>query len=103
MRKDHNGRLLAGVMGAYFVLFPRARILTFIPIIIIPWFIEIPAVFFLLWWFLLQLFAGTVAQVLPSSRGGVAWWGHIGGFIAGVLLVTISKNPDGDAIEVANY
>ncbi|MGZ3592547.1 MAG: rhomboid family intramembrane serine protease [Syntrophales bacterium] len=51
---------------------------------------------------MLQLFAGTVAQVLPSSGGGVAWWGHIGGFIAGVLLVAISKNPDGDAIE-ANY
>ena len=84
---------IAGVMGAYFVLFPRARILTFIPIIIIPWFIEIPAFFFLLWWFLLQLFAGTVAQVLPSSGGGVAWWGHIGGFIAGILLVIFFKKP----------
>lgn len=84
---------IAGVMGAYFVLFPRARILTFIPIIIIPWFIEVPAIFFLLWWFLLQIFSGTVAQVLPSSGGGVAWWGHIGGFIAGVLLVTFFKRP----------
>jgi len=82
---------IAGVMGAYFVLFPRARILTFIPIFIIPWFIEVPAVIFLGWWFLLQVFAGTIAQVLPSSGGGVAWWGHIGGFIAGVLLVTFFK------------
>jgi len=80
-------------MGAYYVLFPRARILTFIPIFIIPWFIELPAVLFLGWWFLLQLFSGTVAQVLPSSGGGVAWWGHIGGFIAGVLLVTFFKSP----------
>jgi membrane associated rhomboid family serine protease len=82
---------IAGVMGAYFVLFPRARILTFIPIFIIQWLIEVPAVFFLGWWFLLQLFSGTVAQVLPSSSGRVAWWGHIGGFIAGVLLVTLFK------------
>ena len=84
---------IAGVMGAYYVLFPRARILTFIPIFFIPWFIELPSFFFLGWWFLLQLFAGTVAQVLPSSGGGVAWWGHIGGFIAGALLVTFFKRP----------
>jgi len=84
---------IAGVMGAYYVLFPRARILTLIPIFIIPFFIEVPAVFFLGWWFLLQLFSGTFAQVLPSSAGGVAWWGHIGGFIAGILLVSFFKKP----------
>jgi membrane associated rhomboid family serine protease len=82
---------IAGVMGAYYVLFPRARILTFIPIFIIPWFIELPAVFFLGWWFLIQLFSGTVAQVLPTAGGGVAWWAHIGGFIAGILLVPFFK------------
>lgn len=82
---------IAGVMGAYYVLFPRSRILTFIPIFIIPWFIEVPSVFYLGGWFLLQLFSGTVALVLPSSGGGVAWWGHIGGFIAGVLLVIFFK------------
>jgi membrane associated rhomboid family serine protease len=84
---------IAGVMGAYYVLFPRARILTFIPIFIIPWFMELPAVFFLGWWFLLQLFSGTVAQMLPRAGGGVAWWGHIGGFIAGLLLVSFFKEP----------
>jgi len=47
---------IAGVMGAYYVMFPRARILTLIPIFIFPWFVELPAVFFLGWWFLLQLF-----------------------------------------------
>ena len=82
---------IAGVMGAYYALFPRARILTFIPIFIIPWFIELPAVFFLGWWFLLQLFSGTVARVLPAAGGGVAWWAHIGGFIVGVLLVPFFK------------
>jgi membrane associated rhomboid family serine protease len=84
---------IAGVMGAYYVLFPRARILTFIPVFIIPWFVELPAVFFLGWWFLLQLFSGTVAQVLPKAGGGVAWWAHVGGFIAGLLLVPFFKEP----------
>lgn len=78
---------IAGVMGAYYVMYPRAKILTFIPIFIIPWLIEVPAFLFLGWWFLLQLFSGTIAQVLPASGEGIAWWGHIGGFIAGVLLV----------------
>lgn len=82
---------IAGVMGAYYVMFPRARILTFIPILIIPLFIEVPAVLFLGWWFLLQLFSGTVAQVLPTDGEGVAWWGHIGGFIAGIVLVPFFK------------
>ena len=77
---------IAGVMGAYYVMFPRARILTLIPIFIFPWFVELPAFVFLGWWFLLQLFSGTVAQVLPIAGGGVAWWGHIGGFIAGIIL-----------------
>jgi membrane associated rhomboid family serine protease len=78
---------IAGVMGAYYVMFPRARILTVIPIFIFPYFIELPAFIFLGWWFLLQLFSGTVTLVLPATGGGVAWWGHIGGFIAGILLV----------------
>lgn len=82
---------IAGVMGAYYVMYPRARILTLIPILIIPWFIELPAVLFLGWWFLLQLFSGTVAQVLPKTGGEVAWWGHVGGFIAGILLVPLFK------------
>jgi len=78
---------IAGVMGAYYVMFPRAKILTFIPIIIIPWFIELPAFLFLGWWFLFQLFSGTVSIVLPAAGGEVAWWCHIGGFIAGIILV----------------
>jgi membrane associated rhomboid family serine protease len=84
---------IAGVMGAYYVMFPRARILTLIPIFIFPWFVELPAFLFLGWWFLLQLFSGTVTQVIPSSEGGVAWWGHIGGFLAGALLVGLFKKP----------
>jgi membrane associated rhomboid family serine protease len=78
---------IAGVMGAYYVMFPRARILTFIPIFIIPLFIEVSAFFFLGWWFLLQLFSGSLSLVLPNAGEGVAWWGHIGGFLAGIVLV----------------
>jgi membrane associated rhomboid family serine protease len=78
---------IAGVMGAYYVMFPKARILTLIPILIFPWFVEIPAFFFLGWWFLIQLFSGSLSLALPNAVEGVAWWGHIGGFIAGNVLV----------------
>jgi len=78
---------IAAVMGAYYVMFPNARILTFIPILIIPYFIELPAFIFLGWWFLLQLFSGTFTLVLPMTGEGVAWWGHIGGFVAGIILM----------------
>jgi membrane associated rhomboid family serine protease len=83
---------IAGVMGAYLILFPRSKILTLIPIFIIPYFIEIPAFFFLCVWFLFQFLnaAGSSAQ-----GGGIAWWAHIGGFISGILLLQVFiKVPD---------
>ncbi len=77
---------IAGVMGAYLILFPRSKILTLIPILFIPYFIEIPAFFFLGIWFFLQFLgaAGSGAQ-----GGGIAWWAHVGGFVAGIMLVKI--------------
>jgi hypothetical protein len=77
---------IAGVMGAYLLLFPHSRILTLIPILFIPYFIEIPAFFFLGVWFLMQFFgaAGSSAQ-----GGGIAWWAHVGGFVAGIFLVKV--------------
>lgn len=77
---------IAGVMGAYFILYPAARILTLIPIFIIPYFIEIPAFFFLGFWFLLQFLsaAGTRADI-----SGIAWWAHIGGFIFGIIFLKL--------------
>jgi hypothetical protein len=77
---------IAGVMGAYFVLYPHSRILTLIPIIFIPWFVEIPAFFFLGIWFLLQFLnaAGSSGQA-----GGIAWWAHIGGFVFGVIVLKL--------------
>ena len=80
---------IAGVMGAYFVLHPRARVLTLIPIFFFIQFVEVPAIFFLFFWFAMQFLSGTLAlaTVPGEAAGGVAWWAHIGGFAAGVLLV----------------
>ncbi len=77
---------IAGVMGAYFVLYPRARVLTLIPILIFPLFLEVPAVVFLAVWFLAQVFSGTLALASSSEVGGIAWWAHGGGFLAGAVL-----------------
>ncbi|MCX5834002.1 MAG: rhomboid family intramembrane serine protease [Deltaproteobacteria bacterium] len=83
---------IAGVMGAYLLLYPRSRILTFIPIFFIPYFIEVPALFFLGIWFVFQFL---YASVSDSQMGGVAWWAHIGGFLAGMALTKlISFIPD---------
>jgi len=78
---------IAGVMGAYFLLYPRAKILTLIPIIIIPWLIEIPAFLFLGFWFLMQFLNATGS----GAGAGIAWWAHIGGFIAGIVLVKLNQ------------
>jgi membrane associated rhomboid family serine protease len=77
---------IAGVLAAYMVFFPRARVVTFIPLFILPWFVNIPALIFIAIWFLLQFFSGVLAQGGAAS-GGVAYWAHVGGFISGLLLV----------------
>lgn len=77
---------IAGIMGGYFVLFPHARIVTLVPIFIFLQIMTLPAVFFLTFWFFLQLVNGTVASA-ASFGGGVAWWAHVGGFIAGALII----------------
>jgi membrane associated rhomboid family serine protease len=77
---------IAGVMGAYFILYPGSRVLTLIPIIIIPWFIEVPAFIFLGLWFLLQVFNAAGSS---GHAGGIAWWAHIGGFIFGILFLKL--------------
>jgi membrane associated rhomboid family serine protease len=89
---------IAAVLGAYFLLYPRARVFTLIPIIFIPWFVEIPAVVYLGIWFVSQLFSGLASLGLPetASMGGVAWFAHIGGFAFGLLfckLFTPARHP----------
>jgi curved DNA-binding protein CbpA len=80
------------VMGAYFILHPRSKILTLIPIFFIPYFINIPAYIFLGLWFLLQFINAAGSH---GSAGGIAWWAHIGGFIFGMLFLKLfSALPD---------
>jgi rhomboid family protein len=83
---------IAGVLGAYFVLYPRAKVLTWIFIIIR----EIPAFWFLLIWFGLQAWSGGLAILQPQNSGGVAFFAHIGGFAFGaatILLVARNRSP----------
>jgi len=77
---------IAGVMGAYLILHPHSKILTLIPIIFIPWFVEIPAFFFLGLWFVLQFLNAAGSH---GNIGGIAWWAHIGGFVFGIVLLKI--------------
>ncbi len=78
---------IAGVMGAYFNLFPGARILTLIPIFFLPTFWELPAYIFLGYWLFLQFLLGAFTGVGAQAGGGVAWWAHIGGFLVGIVLL----------------
>lgn len=80
---------IAGVLGAYLVLYPQGRVLTLIPLFIIPWFVEIPAFIYLGFWFFSQLSSGlmSLGQLGAGNVGGIAWWAHVGGFMAGLVLV----------------
>lgn len=81
---------VAGVMGAYFILYPHARILAFVPVFFFFTLMEIPAYVFLGFWFVLQFFSGTFSLLSSAQNvGGVAWWAHIGGFAGGVLLLFV--------------
>jgi rhomboid family protein len=80
---------IAGVLGAYLILFPRARVLTIIPIFIFFTIREIPALIVLGLWFVLQLFIGFASLGMPSDAGGVAYFAHIGGFAAGIVLIAL--------------
>jgi membrane associated rhomboid family serine protease len=84
---------IAGVLGAYLILYPRGRVITLIPVFILPWFIEIPAFLYLGFWFVTQLFPGLLSLGalgdFGGSMGGVAWWAHVGGFVFGMLMVRL--------------
>jgi membrane associated rhomboid family serine protease len=77
---------IAGVMGAYLVLHPRGHVITLVPVLFYPVFVRLPAVLFLGLWFLLQVLSGA-GTVGSTELGGVAWWAHVGGFVAGILLL----------------
>ncbi|HPZ12221.1 MAG TPA: rhomboid family intramembrane serine protease [Bacillota bacterium] len=73
---------IAGVLGAYFILFPHARILTLVPLGFFITFVHLPAVIFLGFWFILQLFNASLQGAAMGAQA-VAWWAHIGGFLIG--------------------
>lgn len=79
---------VAGVMGAYFLLYPRARILTLVPVFVFVTLMEVPAYVFLGFWFILQFFSGTFSLLAGSRNvGGIAWWAHVGGFVGGLIMI----------------
>jgi len=84
---------IAGVLGAYIFLFPRARVVTLVPIFFFISLIEVPAIIFLGFWFFSQLFSG-LASIGAQAAQGVAWWAHIGGFAVGLVLCSFfSRRP----------
>jgi len=91
---------IAGVMGAYFVLYPKSRIVTLVPIFIFFQIFEVPAIFFLGVWFLMQ-FAYGVGSVATatSGGGGIAFWAHVAGFLAGVSSVIVFRRPERQRVE----
>ena len=85
---------IAAVMGAYFVLYPQSRVLTAVFILIFFDLVEIPAVFFLGIWFLMQLLSGVGSLGVRSAAGGTAFWAHVGGFVVGVVVGAVLRARD---------
>jgi membrane associated rhomboid family serine protease len=81
---------VAGVLGAYLILHPRARIASLVPIFFIFAVIEIPAFIYLIFWFVSQLYSGLFA-IQGSGGSGIAWWAHIGGFLFGFFMVSFFR------------
>jgi membrane associated rhomboid family serine protease len=80
---------IAGVMGAFLILYPRVRVVTLIFIIFFITTFELPAAFMLVYWFAIQLLSGLASFSSFTDAGGIAWFAHVGGFIAGILLLRI--------------
>jgi len=86
---------IAGVLGAYVILYPKARVVTILPLGIFIQLIKVPAVLFLGLWFVQQFLYGTLSLAASTAQtGGVAWFAHIGGFAAGFVLVWLFKKPE---------
>jgi membrane associated rhomboid family serine protease len=82
---------IAGVLGGYLLLYPRGRVLTLVPIFLLPWLIEIPSIVYLGFWFVSQFWSGLASLGGGGMLGDVAWWAHVGGFAAGLLMVLILR------------
>lgn len=84
---------IAGILGAYFFLFPYARIVIWVPIFFLPIFFQVPAIAFVGVWVIFQLYEATTAVFIKQASMDVAWWGHLGGFLAGGLLYRFFLRP----------
>jgi hypothetical protein len=93
---------IAGVLGAYFVSFPRARITTLIPLIFFFFTVQVPAILLLGYWFLIQFLTGfQTLAIQTATGGGTAWWAHVGGFLVGMALAaTLPPQRRGPTVEV---
>lgn len=96
---------IAAVMGAYLIYYPRAKIITLLPIFFYFTIITVPAYFFLIFWFVLQFFSGAFALMAgPGGGAGIAWWAHVGGFLFGVATAKLfqkAKPPRQDVSPMA--
>jgi membrane associated rhomboid family serine protease len=92
---------IAGVMGAYFVLYPHSRIVTLLPIFVFIQIVEVPAIFFLGIWFLMQFINGLGSLALATGEplGGIAFWAHVAGFVAGGTGVFLFRRPERQRVE----
>ncbi len=83
---------IAGVLGAYFLLYPRAKVILLVPVFLFFFFtVQVPAVLVLGFWFVLQLFSGVAQLGVYTESGGVAYWAHAGGFVAGMVLMPLFR------------
>jgi len=80
---------IAGVMGAYTILYPRAKVLTLFVFFFFIRFIQVPAFIFLGVWFVIQFLSGAATMAAGTTQAGVAWWAHIGGFVVGIVLILL--------------
>ena len=87
---------IAGVLGAYFLLYPRSRVLTLVPLGFYLQVMQLPAFLFLGFWFLMQFIVGAASLSASGGGGGVAWWAHVGGFVAGALLQLVFRKRGGE-------
>jgi membrane associated rhomboid family serine protease len=77
---------IGGVLACFLLLFPLARLIVLVPILFLPLFFEVPTIVYIGLWFFMQLVQGTAEFFLPAGGAGIAWWAHIGGFVAGLVL-----------------
>ncbi|MFY9114664.1 MAG: rhomboid family intramembrane serine protease [Dethiobacteria bacterium] len=85
---------IAGVLGIYFLVFPRAKVLTLLPLGFFITFVHVPAVLFLALWFILQVFNALIAQNMAMGAEQVAWWAHVGGFLLGMTIGFLSRSKE---------